>query len=113
MCHSAGGSVLAVAAFNAGSNGMGLYHPADVPVLIPEGVPDTWLSFLSERTGDHARDRGGRSRVIYGPEKLARRDPPRANAAELPSEETNELCRSEKFRSVTQRHRPPSRCVSP
>ncbi len=51
MCHSAGGSVLAVAAFNAGSNGMGLYHPADVPVLIPEGVPDTWLSFLSERTG--------------------------------------------------------------
>lgn len=51
MYNSTGGSVLAVAVFHAGINAMGVYHPADMEVLAPGGVPDPWLNFLAEVTG--------------------------------------------------------------
>ncbi|WP_123537587.1 CPBP family intramembrane glutamic endopeptidase [Halosimplex salinum] len=45
------GSVLAVAVFHAGLNGMGVFHPADTEALAPGGVPDTALNLLAEVTG--------------------------------------------------------------
>jgi len=51
MYNSTGGSVLAVAVFHAGVNGMGVFHPADKEAMAPGGVPDPWLSLLSEVTG--------------------------------------------------------------
>jgi len=51
MYNSTEGSVLAVAVFHAGINAMGVYHPADMEVLAPGGVPDPWLNFLAEVTG--------------------------------------------------------------
>lgn len=52
MYNSTGGSVLAVAVFHAGINAMGIFHPADMDVLVPEGgAPDPWLNFLAEVTG--------------------------------------------------------------
>jgi membrane protease YdiL (CAAX protease family) len=45
------GSVLAVAVFHAGVNGMGIFHPADTEALAPGGVPNTWLNLLAEVTG--------------------------------------------------------------
>lgn len=44
------GSVLLVAVFHAGINGMGVLHPADVEQLYPGGVPDYWLTLLAEGT---------------------------------------------------------------
>ena len=86
MYNGTGGSVLAVAVFHAGINGMGLYHPADIPVLMPEGVPDPWLSLLSEVTGAIPLVIVAISLlVVYGPKKLANRDPPGKEAAGLPS----------------------------
>jgi membrane protease YdiL (CAAX protease family) len=51
MYNSTGGSVLAVAVFHAGINTMGIYHPADMAALLPNGVPDPWLNLLAEVTG--------------------------------------------------------------
>ena len=51
MYNSTGGSVLVVAVFHAGINAMGVYHPADLDVLAPGGVPDPWLNLLAEVTG--------------------------------------------------------------
>ncbi|MFW5900194.1 MAG: CPBP family intramembrane glutamic endopeptidase [Halodesulfurarchaeum sp.] len=45
------GSVLAVAVFHAGINGMGVFHPADLEALAPGGVPDSALNLLAEVTG--------------------------------------------------------------
>ncbi|WP_415383458.1 CPBP family intramembrane glutamic endopeptidase [Halosimplex sp. TS25] len=45
------GSVLAVAVFHAGVNGMGVFHPADTEAMAPGGVPNTWLNLLAEVTG--------------------------------------------------------------
>jgi membrane protease YdiL (CAAX protease family) len=50
MYNNTGGSVLAVAVFHAGINGMGLYHPADTEALAPGGVPDQALNLLAEVT---------------------------------------------------------------
>ena len=51
MYNSTGGSVLAVAVFHAGINAMGIFHPADMDLLAPNGIPDPWLTLLSEVTG--------------------------------------------------------------
>jgi hypothetical protein len=45
------GSVLAVAVVHASLNEMGIFHPADVELLAPDGVPDTGLNLLAEVTG--------------------------------------------------------------
>lgn len=45
------GSVLTVAVFHAGVNGIGVFHPADTDALAPGGVPNTWLNLLAEVTG--------------------------------------------------------------
>jgi len=51
MYNSTRGSVLVVAVFHAGINAMGVYHPADLDVLAPGGVPDPSLNLLAEVTG--------------------------------------------------------------
>ncbi|WP_436911998.1 CPBP family intramembrane glutamic endopeptidase [Halosimplex marinum] len=51
MYNSTGGSVLAVAVFHAGVNGMGVFHPADTGAMAPGGVPDPALNLLAEVTG--------------------------------------------------------------
>lgn len=51
MYNSTGGSVLVVAVFHAGINAMGIYHPADLDILAPGGVPDPWLNLPAEVTG--------------------------------------------------------------
>jgi membrane protease YdiL (CAAX protease family) len=45
------GSVLAVAVFHAGINGMGVLHPGDQEELAPGGVPDTALNLIAEVSG--------------------------------------------------------------
>jgi membrane protease YdiL (CAAX protease family) len=44
------GSVLAAAIFHAGTNSIGVFHPADRAALVPERIPDPWLNFLAEMT---------------------------------------------------------------
>ncbi|AOW79603.1 putative metal-dependent membrane protease [Halodesulfurarchaeum formicicum] len=77
MYNSTGGSVLAVAVFHAGINAMGIFHPADMAVLAPGGVPDPWLNFLAEVTGAVPLVAlAALLVVIYGAEHLAPRDRP-------------------------------------
>ncbi|WP_336001491.1 CPBP family intramembrane glutamic endopeptidase [Halorientalis halophila] len=87
MYNSTGGSVLAVAVFHAGINAMGIYHPADAAALVPNGVPDPWLNLLAEITGALPIVATAILLVvIYGPERLASRDPPGPEAAGLPDD---------------------------
>ncbi|MDY7082043.1 MAG: type II CAAX endopeptidase family protein [Halobacteria archaeon] len=75
MYNNTGGSVLAVAVFHAGINAMGIYHPADIDALAPDGVPDPWLNLLAEVTG--ALPLVGMAFLIvavYGIDSLANRD---------------------------------------
>ncbi|MDR5655773.1 type II CAAX endopeptidase family protein [Halodesulfurarchaeum sp. HSR-GB] len=77
MYNSTGGSVLAVAVFHAGINAMGIFHPADMAVLAPGGVPDPWLNFLAEVTGAVPLVAlAALLVVIYGAEHLAPRERP-------------------------------------
>lgn len=77
MYNNTGGSVLAVAVFHAGVNVMGVFHPADMDVLAPGGVPDPWLNFLAELTG--AIPLVGLALllvIVYGADRLANREVP-------------------------------------
>jgi len=77
MYNSTGGSVLAVAVFHAGVNGMGVLHPADTASMAPGGVPDPWLTLLSEVTG--ALPLVGIAvllLLVYGPDRLTNREIP-------------------------------------
>lgn len=78
MYNNTGGSVLAVAVFHAGINAMGIYHPADRDVLVPEGgVPDPWLNFLAEATTAVVLVAIAALLVgVYGARRLANRDVP-------------------------------------
>lgn len=51
MYNNTGGSVLVVAVFHAGINAMGVYHPADLEVLAPGGIPNPQLHLVAEVTG--------------------------------------------------------------
>jgi len=84
MYNSTGGSVLAVAVFHAGINGMGVLHPADTAAMAPGGVPDSWLSLLSEVTGTVPLVVVALLLVaVYGPERLADWEIPGAEAVGL------------------------------
>jgi len=86
MYNSTGGSVLAVAVFHAGINGMGVLHPADTAAMAPGGVPDPWLSLLSEVTGAVPLVAVAIVLVaVYGTERLADREIPGAEAVGLES----------------------------
>ena len=88
MYNSTGGSVLAVAVFHAGINGMGLYHPADVEAMAPGGVPDQALNLLAEVTGAVPMVVIALLLVaLYGPERLASRDIPGREAVGIESAE--------------------------
>jgi membrane protease YdiL (CAAX protease family) len=77
MYNSTGGSVLAVAVFHAGVNGMGVLHPADTESMAPGGVPDPWLSLLSEVTGMlPLLALAVLLVVVYGADRLANREIP-------------------------------------
>ncbi|WP_459191941.1 CPBP family intramembrane glutamic endopeptidase [Halosimplex sp. J119] len=77
MYNGTGGSVLAVAVFHAGVNGMGVFHPADPAAMAPGGVPDQWLSLLAEVTGALPLVLVALVLVaVYGPERLAGREIP-------------------------------------
>ncbi|WP_049981135.1 CPBP family intramembrane glutamic endopeptidase [Halolamina rubra] len=85
MYNSTGGSVLAVAVFHAGVNSMGIYHPADPDALVPNGVPDPWLNLLAEVTGAIPLVLIAVVLVVvYGPGRLANREPPTPQDAGLP-----------------------------
>jgi len=72
MYNGTGGSVLAVAVFHAGINGMGVFHPADIAAMAPGGVPDPWLALLSEITGALPLVALALLLVVlYGPERLS------------------------------------------
>jgi len=87
MYNSTGGSVLAVAVFHAGINAMGIFHPADQEALIPDGVPDPWLNLLAEITGALPLVLAALLLIaVYGPARLADRDPPTPQDAGLPPE---------------------------
>ena len=76
MYNSTGGSVLAVAVFHAGINAMGIYHPADLEALLPNGIPDPWLNLLAEVTGAVPLVLGALLVVgIYGAGRLSRHEP--------------------------------------
>ena len=88
MYNSTDGSVLAVAVFHAGINTMGIYHPADMAALLPNGVPDPWLNLLAEVTGAIPLVAVAVLLVVvYGPERLASREPLGPEAAGLPTGE--------------------------
>jgi len=94
MYNSTGGSVLAVAVFHAGVNGMGVFHPADTAAMAPGGVPDPWLTLLSEVTGALPLVAIALLLVIaYGPGRLANREIPGREVVGLkkpPVDERNE-----------------------
>jgi membrane protease YdiL (CAAX protease family) len=84
MYNSTGGSVLAVAVFHAGINGMGVLHPADTAAMAPGGVPDPWLTLLSEVTGAVPLVAVALLLVaVYGPTRLADRAIPGSEAVGL------------------------------
>jgi len=84
MYNSTGGSVLAVAVFHAGINGMGVLHPADTAAMAPGGVPDPWLTLLSEVTGAVPLVAVALLLVaVYGPTRLADREIPGGEAVGL------------------------------
>ncbi|WP_256295964.1 CPBP family intramembrane glutamic endopeptidase [Haloarchaeobius salinus] len=84
MYNSTGGSVLAVAVFHAGINGMGLYHPADTEAMAPDGVPDQALNLLAEATGAVPMVAIALLLVaVYGADRLSDRAVPGREAAGL------------------------------
>jgi len=86
MYNSTGGSVLAVAVFHAGINGMGVFHPADTAAMAPGGVPDSWLTLLSELTGAIPVVALAVVLVLtYGGQRLAAREVPGAEVLGLES----------------------------
>lgn len=88
MYNSTGGSVLAVAVFHAGINAMGIFHPADMDALLPNGVPDPWLNLLAEVTGAVPLVVIALSVVVvYGSDRLSHREPPGPEAAGLPADD--------------------------
>jgi membrane protease YdiL (CAAX protease family) len=73
MYNATGGSVLAVAVFHAGINAMGIFHPADVAALAPEGIPDPWLTLLAEGSTALVLVAFATGLVaVYGADRLAR-----------------------------------------
>ena len=87
MYNSTGGSVLAVAVFHAGINGMGIFHPADPAALAPGGVPDPRLNLLAEVTGAVPMVLLAALIVaVYGADKLSAREPPGLEAVGLDDE---------------------------
>jgi membrane protease YdiL (CAAX protease family) len=89
MYNSTGGSVLAVAVFHAGINGMGVLHPADTAAMAPGGVPDPWLRLLSEVTGAVPLVVLAVALIaVYGRDRLANREIPGSEVVGLePREE--------------------------
>jgi len=84
MYNSTGGSVLAVAVFHAGINGMGVLHPADTAAMAPGGVPDPALRLLSEVTGVIPLVAIALLLLaLYGPDRLVDREIPGAEAVGL------------------------------
>jgi hypothetical protein len=84
MYNGTGGSILAVAVFHAGINAMGIFHPADMDVLMPEGVPDPWLNLLAEVTGAVPLVAVAiLIVVVYGPKRLSSREPQGVEAFEV------------------------------
>ncbi|WP_336037250.1 CPBP family intramembrane glutamic endopeptidase [Halobacterium yunchengense] len=84
MYNSTGGSVLAVAVFHAGINGMGVFHPVDTEALAPDGVPTPTLRLLSEVTGVVPLAAAAVVVVlVYGGERLADREIPGREAVGL------------------------------
>jgi membrane protease YdiL (CAAX protease family) len=90
MYNSTGGSVLAVAVFHAGVNGMGVFHPADTEAIAPGGVPDPSLSLLSEVTGMIPLVAIALLLIaLYGSDRLANREIPGREAVGLKSRGSN------------------------
>jgi membrane protease YdiL (CAAX protease family) len=84
MYNGTGGSVLAVAVFHAGVNGMGVLHPADLDAMAPGGVPDGALTLLSEVSGMLPLLVVAVLLIaVYGPKRLANRTVPGREAAGL------------------------------
>jgi membrane protease YdiL (CAAX protease family) len=84
MYNGTGGSVLAVAVFHAGVNGMGVLHPADLDAMAPGGVPDQALALLSEVSGMLPLVAVAVLLiVVYGPARLANREVPGREAVGL------------------------------
>jgi membrane protease YdiL (CAAX protease family) len=84
MYNGTGGSVLAVAVFHAGVNGMGVLHPADFDAMAPGGVPNQILTLLSEVSGMLPLVAVAVLLVVvYGPARLANGDVPGREAVGL------------------------------